>query len=156
MRGSCAISAGRSLLVCLSLAATLAIAGCGTLSGDAVDLPTDCILQRTIRDFEALDDQNLIIHGPGSRAYHVVLVTPVNNLDREFAIGVLDAALGPVVPDGRICPYGGDAIIVEGPITERVPIRSIESLNDSQLESLRVEFGEEESGDDLVTTTVIE
>lgn len=109
-----------------------------------------------IRDFEALDDQNLIIHGAGSRAYHVVLPTPVINLDREFSIGVLDAALGAVAPDGRICPYGGDAIIVEGPITERVPIRSIESLTVEQLEALRVRFGEDESGEDLVTGTVIQ
>jgi hypothetical protein len=132
------------------------IVGCARLSAGGPGLPSDCIISRTIQDYERLDDQNLIIYGPGSRAYHVVLTTPSNNIDSEFSIGVLDATMGDWIPDGRICPYGGDAIIIDGPIVETIPIRSIESLDAGTLENLQVEFGAIESAGDLVTGTVIQ
>jgi hypothetical protein len=43
--------------------------------------------------------------------------------------------------DGSICPYGGDAIIVDGPMPDRISIRSIRKLSDVQLEQIYVEFG---------------
>ena len=110
----------------------------------------ECIFNRGIRDFEVLDDQNLILFGPGRRAYHIVLATPSLNVDHEIAIGIYDT-------DGRICSFGGDAIIVDGPIRERISIRRITSLNDAELEAIMVEFGKEEAADeDTVTVTEIE
>ena len=112
-------------------------------------------MSRAIRDYESLDDQNLIIYGSGNNAYHVVLTTRSINLASEFQIGVLDAALGGVTDD-RICPYGGDAIIIDGPIVERIRILSIERLDAAALEALKIQFGKEEAADDLVTETVIQ
>lgn len=130
-------------------------AGTGTGNGSGITgrtgggLPADCIINRGVRDFERLDNRNLILYGPGSRAYHVVLTTPAIDLAREITIGVLD-------DDGRICPYGGDAIIIDGVIRERIPIRSIEALDPADLEALKVEFGLIEAADDAVSVTEIE
>ena len=147
-----------------TLAVMATVAGCATGSSDggetardrADPLPSDCILGGSIRDFTALDDQNLILYGPGRRPYHVVLVTPAINLESEFSIGVYDrdAGLGGV---SSICPYGGDAIIIDGPFTERISIRSIERLDDAAVEALLVEFGEiEPAAEDAVTVTELE
>lgn len=108
--------------------------------------PGDCIPNRGIRDFDTLDNRSLILYGPGRRAYHVILTTPAMDLEREIAIGVYDT-------DGRICPGSGDAIIVNGPIPERVPIRSIEALDDLALESLLVEYGKLDAAEITITSS---
>ena len=136
---------------------SMVLAGCATGSGEgtradagqAGSAGSDCIINRGIRDFETLDNQNLILFGPGNRAYHVILTTPSINLEGEFAIGVFDR-------DGRICPFGGDAILVEGPLDERIPIRSIEAIDDLDVEALKVRFGKLEPPEDAVTVTDIE
>lgn len=43
--------------------------------------------------------------------------------------------------DGRICPFGGDAIIVDGPMPERIAIRNMERLTDDELDQLYLRFG---------------
>jgi hypothetical protein len=102
----------------------------------ASSLPADCVLIRTISDYDALDGNDLVIYGPADTAYHVVLASPSNQIEGELAIGVQDDG------DGRLCPYGIDSIIVEGPLLEEIRIRSIESIDKSELEALLVEFGE--------------
>jgi hypothetical protein len=139
------------------------LAGCATVSPDGTSTvrdgggsePSDCILGGNVRDFTALDDRNLILYGPGNRPYHVVLTRPAIGLEREFSIGVYDADAG-FGGIGRICPYGGDAIIVEGPFTERITIRSIEQMDDTGVEALMVRFGKAEptSDDDLTVTEI--
>ena len=130
--------------------ALLLLAGCASGSSErGAGLPSDCLLNRGVDDFDALDDANLIIYGTGRRAYHVVLATPSVGLEHEYAIGVYD-------DDGRICPYGGDMIIVDGVIREFIPIRSIEELDDAALEALRVEFGEIEAADDAVNVIQVQ
>ena len=111
---------------------------------------SDCIINAGVRDYATLDDRNLIIYGAGRRAYHVVLATPSINLESEYRLGIFDR-------DGRICPFGGDAIIVQGPITERIPIRSIERLTDEAETALKVRFGKEEAAtEDLLTVTDVD
>lgn len=135
--------------ICILIAFSSACAGSGGIARTGGALPSDCIINRGVRDFETLDNRNLILHGPGSRAYHVVLTTPAIDLSREIRIGVLDN-------DGRICPYGGDAIIIDGVIREQIPIRSIEALDPADVEALKVEFGLIEAADDAVSITEIE
>ena len=151
------------LVTAAGFGACLAAAGCaGTAStGGETALersggePADCILSRSVRDYTGLDERNLILYGPGSRAYHVVLATPSFNLDGEWSIGVLDG--GGAGGDGRICPFGGDRIIVDGPLVEQLSIRSIESIDDAGVEALKVRFGQEEAASDsVVTVTDIE
>jgi hypothetical protein len=43
--------------------------------------------------------------------------------------------------DGRICPYGGDAIVIDGVIPERILIRSVRRLTPEQLDEVYVQFG---------------
>ncbi len=43
--------------------------------------------------------------------------------------------------DGQICPFGGDAIIVDGAIPDRVTIRSITALDEAELDAIYVQFG---------------
>lgn len=133
------------------LAASGMLAGGCAASGTRVEsaLSSDCIVNRGVRDYDVLDNQNLIIYGPGRSAYHVLMTTPSNNLRNEIAIGILDS-------DGRICPYGGDAILIDGPIPERIPIRTIEALDEADIESLMVEYGLIEAAGDAVTVTEIQ
>jgi hypothetical protein len=142
-----------------ALAGSVALSGCaGMPSGDRTTASANtnaCIPNRGIRDYNSLDDQNLILYGIGRQAYHVVLSTPSMNLKSEFTIGVLDG--GGAGSDGRICPFGGDAILIDGPLRERVPIRSIERIDDDRVEALRVEFGQIEAADESdVTVTEIQ
>jgi len=140
-----------------TLMAVATLTGCASsssLDGERVarsgaSLAGDCILGGRVRDYATLDDQNLILYGPGRRAYHVVLMRRAIGLESGFTIGVYDR-------DGRICHYGGDAIIVEGPLTDRIQIRSIEAIDDVDLEGLNVRFGKIEAADVEVTVTEIQ
>ena len=138
------------------LAAAGGIAGCATTdTSDRAGTDgraSDCIFSSSIRDFTALDNRNLILDAPGSRAYHVVLATPSLNLQSEFRIGVLDRD-----GDNRICPFGRDRILVDGPLREEISIRSIRQIDEVGVEALRVEFGlEEAASEDSVTVTEVE
>lgn len=136
------VSAFRIVVASLFAGATLVAPACSHTDGqNTVGLPADCILIRTIDDYDALDSNDLVIYGPADTAYHVVLASPSNQIEGEIAIGVRDDG------DGRLCPYGLDSILVEGPLFEEIRIRSIESLDEGELEVLLVEFGEIEPAD---------
>lgn len=147
----------------MSLAVLATLSACATGASDGENLsssgggsPSDCILGGSVRNYTALDNQNLILYGPGNRPYHVVLASRAINLETEFTIGVYDrdAAFGGI---SRICPYGGDAVIVDGPIRERILIRSIERIDDSRVEALKVRFGKTDAADgDAVTVTELD
>lgn len=131
--------------------ATLAAPACSHTGGpDRAALPADCVLVRMISDFDALDADDLVIYGAADSAYHVVLSSPSNEIENEFKIGVYDDG------DGRLCPYGLDAIIVEGQLVEEIRIRSIESLDEAELEALLVEHGEiEAAGPSVVPEQIL-
>ena len=94
----------------------------------------DCIFAGTISDWRPLDEQNLILFAAGRRPYHVVLARRAFGLSYESQIAIYDR-------DGRICSYGGDSIIVDGVMTDRIFISSIRKLSDSELEQVYVDFG---------------
>jgi hypothetical protein len=137
------------------LSAALA-ASCAGMNGDSTasgsgPLPADCIINRSVRNYTVLDDSNLIIYGPGRVPHHVVLTTPALDLSGEFSIGTLDRD-----EDGRLCPYGGDSILIDGILAERIPIRSIERIDENQAEVLQMEFGVIESSEDQFVVTPLE
>jgi hypothetical protein len=151
----------RLAIAATGFGATLALAGCtaGSTAGGQAALErgggSDCFFNTGVRDFTALDERNLILYGSGSRAYHLVLATPSFNLEGEWSIGVLDG--GGIGGDGRICPFGGDRIIVDGPFVERLSIRSIEAVDETGVEALKVRFGKEAAAsEELVTITEVE
>jgi hypothetical protein len=119
--------------------AALLLSACASTSGPStVARPAgnDCMFASTLRDWRPLDNENLILFANGRRPYHVELFMPAFSLTYEVMIGVYDR-------DGRICPYGGDAIVIDGVLPERIPIRSIRRLTDTELDALYVEFGVE-------------
>ena len=143
-----------------AIAAAMAAAGCASsgVDGDQTvrdstdPRPMTCMFSSTIRDFTTLDDRNLILDAPGNRAYHVVLATPSINIETEFRIAVVDRDR-----DGRICSYGRDRILIDGPLTEQVSIRSIEQIDEIGVEALKVRFGLiEPATEEAVTVTEIE
>jgi hypothetical protein len=106
-------------------------------TGEATARPTssdDCFFASTLRDWRPLDNENLILFAIGRRPYHVELTRPAIGLSHDVMIGVYDR-------DGRICPYGGDAIVVDNGIPDRIPIRSMRLLTDEELDEVYVQFG---------------
>jgi hypothetical protein len=112
---------------------------------------SECFFSRGARDFTHLDDQNLIVYGVGRDAYQIELVTPSMNLRSEFRLGILDRD-----GDGRICPYGRDVLLVDGPLAERIQIRSIRHLTPEDVEAVKVEYGIIEPAEGTVTVTEVE
>ncbi len=93
-----------------------------------------CFYANSVSDWKPLDNENLIIFAPGRRAHHVQLVRPSFNLRSTIGISFSDR-------DGRICPYGGDAIVIGGGVTpERINIRSIKRISDGELVYLYDQF----------------
>jgi hypothetical protein len=116
-----------------------ALAGCSTTASNTTGTATsaradDCFFASTLSDWRPLDNENLILFTIGHEPYHVQLNRPAFGLDYSAVIGVYDR-------DGRICPYGGDSIIVDGSFSDRVTIRSLRELDDSQLQALYVAHG---------------
>lgn len=121
-----------------------ALAGCAgtpeeetTAAGDVDYRGSDCILISTIRDYRTLDDRNLLIYGPADRAYFVTLFRPSFELRSSFQMGFSSR-------DNRLCPYGGDAIVVGGLTPEEVGIQSISRVSEEQEEQLLVRYGKKE------------
>lgn len=123
-------------IVCLSIAA-----GCAQAPerepmarGDLDYNGSDCILIRTIRDYRTLDDRNLLIYGPGDRAYYVTLFRPSFELSSSFQMGFQSR-------DDQLCPFGGDSIVVRG---EDIPVQSISRLSEEQEQQLLVRYGKKD------------
>jgi hypothetical protein len=119
-------------------AAALAGAGCATTGstdpGDraAAERDADCIRTGLIRDWDALDERNLIVYETGRRPYHVELAQACFGLDFETMIGLYDRR-----GDGRICGFGLDRVIVDRAIPEGCSIAAVDELTDEQAEELK-------------------
>ena len=116
----------------LAIASAMAlVSGCAsTGSGGAAFLSyDDCFFARSMTDWRPLDNRNLIVFTGARRAYHIQLATPSTSLRFEDTIAFTDR-------DGRICPYGGDSIVINGLMPDRIPIASIRRMDEGQLEDL--------------------
>jgi hypothetical protein len=135
----------RSFLM-LACVGGLSAAGCaGTPPQDggdraAVERQTDCIRTSLIRDWDSLDDRNLIVYESGRRAYHVELAQSCFGLDFDTMIGLYDRR-----GDGRICGFGLDRVIVDGAIPEGCSIAAVDELTDEQAEELRLRAEQSEA-----------
>lgn len=134
----------RSMKQWLALATLSTLAGCAgtserqtTTAGDIDYHGSDCILISTIRDYRTLDDRNLLIYGPANRAYFVTLFRPSFELRSSFQMGFSSR-------DGRLCPYGGDAIVLGSLRPDEVGIQSISRVSEEQAEQLLVRYGKKE------------
>jgi len=94
----------------------------------------DCILIRTVRDYTPLDNQHLLLRGPGNRGYFVTLSRPTFEM-RPTAGLRFDSI------DEQLCPYGGDSIVFGGGTNERVPIQFMSRVTAEQEEYLLIRYG---------------
>ena len=88
----------------------------------------DCVFFRSIYDWRAIDRYNLIIWAPSrSSPYRVQLDRPCDGLRFTDTIAFSSNL------DGRLCAYGGDAVVVDH---DRCPIGSITKLSKDELDFL--------------------
>jgi hypothetical protein len=95
---------------------------------------SDCISIRTIRDYQPLDNRNLLVKAGGKRTYFVTLAVSSFEMRSSFRLGV-DSR------DSWLCPYGGDRIIFGGVSEMGISLRSISRVTEDQEEELLIRFG---------------
>jgi hypothetical protein len=120
-----------------AVSSALLLSSCASIEAPRAGTPAvynDCFFARTLQDWRPLDDSNLILFAAGRRPYHVELVRPAMSLSFNDAIRIYDR-------DGNICPYGGDAIITDDFMPERIAIRSMRRLTDDELLEVYARFG---------------
>ena len=94
----------------------------------------ECVFARTIYDWNAIDDETLIIYAPTRHdPYLVKLWRPVFGLRSEFSLGIEDAD-----NDGRFCSFSRDSIIVRSPAgrPESYSLRTMQRLEEAQAKAL--------------------
>jgi hypothetical protein len=95
---------------------------------------SDCISEGTIRNFQVLDQSNLIITAAGKRKYHMVLSRPAYGLQSTWRLGF-------VGPTSQICAGFGEVVYDQGFGSEKIRILSLTRLSPEQEEMLLVQFG---------------
>jgi hypothetical protein len=99
----------------------------------------DCISQSTIRDYQVLDDRNLIVTAGAKRKYHVQLSRNAFGLRSNWKIGFRS-------PTGRICSGTGDVVVGDSfGSKETIQISSIKAFGPDELDALLVQFGKKVS-----------
>lgn len=97
----------------------------------------ECVFFRSVYDWQALDDSNLVIWAPGRNdAYQVSLSMPLMGLRFATTLGFIDGT-----SDGMLCGYGRDAITIgNDPIQQRSTIGSMTRLNAESIAQLEVKY----------------
>lgn len=99
-------------------------------------ITSQCIFIRSLSDWRALDRYNLIVWAPSRKhPYHLELDSACHDLRHVEAISFTAGA------DGRLCGFGGDAVIVSsGGWTDRCSIGAIHKLTMESAEELIAAF----------------
>lgn len=85
------------------------------------DKGKDCIFSRTVNNWASLTKDSLILYAPTkSKPYYVSLTRRVLQLNFAHTIGVYSKF------DNRFCPYGGNALFIDG---ERYTIKAIKKID---------------------------
>jgi hypothetical protein len=93
---------------------------------------TDCLRVSLIRDWDALDESNLIVYELGRRPYHVELTQACFGLDFATMIAFYDRG-----SDARICGYGLDRLIVDRTLPQSCSVAAVDELTAEQAEQLK-------------------
>jgi len=102
---------------------------------------SDCISIRTIRDYTALDDKNLLIWASAKRPYFVRLFSPAWGLKTSFQLGTVSR-------DDRLCPYGGDQLVFGSSGRDTARIASIRRISPEEADWLLVRFGKKDPAEE--------
>ena len=97
----------------------------------------DCISQMSIRDYQVLDDSNLVVTERAKRKYHVILNRRAFGLQSTWHIAFRSQS-------GRICSGFSDLIVEDGMRKELIGIRSVKRLTPEEHDDLLVRFGKKE------------
>jgi hypothetical protein len=127
------------ILIVLLSSSLLACASSGDKyesAGDPVDQRgRDCIWQSSIRDYQVLDDKNLLVSAGGKRRYHVELTRRAYGLRSNWKIGFRS-------PTGQLCSGSGKVIVEDGfDRLESIQISSIRLVNPDEIDDLLIRFG---------------
>ena len=99
----------------------------------------DCISQSSIRDYQVLDDSNLIVTASVRRKYHVQLSRRAFGLRSTWKIAFRS-------PTGMICGGSSDLVFDDGMRSyEQIGVRSIRELSAEETDDLLVRFGKKEA-----------
>lgn len=105
----------------------------------------DCISQRSIRDYQVLDDKNLIVSAGANRRYHVELSRRAIGLHSNWSIGFVSQT-------GRICADWGEVLVDDGfRRKETIRLSSIREIGPDELDALLVQFGKKEPENEQTT-----
>jgi hypothetical protein len=110
----------------------------------------ECVFARTIDNWNAIDDETLIIYAPTRHdPYLVKLWRPVFGLRSEFSLGIEDAD-----NDGQLCDYSRDSIIVRSPagIPESYKLRTMQRIDEAQAQALLESSKSKKKNDEPATT----
>jgi len=91
-----------------------------------------CIFFRRLYDWRPLNDTNLIVWAPSRKfPYHIQLAQRCRGLRFTLSLGFYSR-------DSNLCPFGGDAVLVDSGAgrPERCSIGAITKLSEEALESL--------------------
>jgi len=126
----------RKLLIFLGFSATLLAGGCASTGGGGPAFLSydDCFFANAMTDWRPLDSMNLVVFTGRRQPYHVQLSMRSMSLRYEDTIAFTDR-------DGRICAHGGDSIVINGDMPDRISIASVRRLNETQLEDLYRSYG---------------
>jgi len=92
------------------------------------DKGRDCVFSRTIGNWAMLDNQRLILYAPTkSKPYYVKLSIRSHELKYVNAIAVHSKF------DNRFCPYGGNALFIDG---SRYTIQAIKKIDPDMAKQL--------------------
>ena len=97
----------------------------------------DCISQMSIRDYQVLDESNLIVTGTARRKYHIVLSRRAFGLRSTWRIAFQSSS-------GQVCSAFSDLIVDDGMGVDKIRIRSVRQLTPEEHDDLLVRFGKKE------------
>ena len=128
----------------LIIAFSFYLSSCATTNEDAVGPEdagetrgSDCISQMSIRDYQVLDESNLIVTGTARRKYHIVLSRRAFGLRSTWRIAFHTSS-------GQVCSAFSDLIVDDGMGVDRIRIRSVRQLTPEEHDDLLVRFGKKE------------
>ena len=98
---------------------------------------SNCILKGSIRDYQVLDDMNLVVRASGKRRYHVALSRRSPGLNSGWRVGFSART-------SRICAGTGDVVVQVFEDYEAIRIAHIQPLNTAEYEELMIRYGKME------------
>jgi Family of unknown function (DUF6491) len=97
----------------------------------------DCISQGSIRDYEVLDDGNLVVSAGVKRKYHVALMRRAFGLRSSWRIGFKTRS-------AQVCPGFSELVFDDGTGLQSIQVQSIRALTPDEYDDLLVRFGKKE------------